>query len=203
MVAGLAWAGWAGDFACRPRLGYLHGVRAIVAFLRQMLARLAELCGRLAPEAVVDRVAGAIRAMPAQRLDRVMRSPLRRAILEGIFWQMPRHLDKRKAAAVNAAIRWRIGGRGDGGEDVYDLVLAEGRARVKRGGAEEAPRLTITIDGAEFLRVAVGASNPVNAYLGGKLALRGDVMQAARLTMLFRIPSSARPAATSPQPPAP
>ena len=176
-------------------------MQAIIDFLRRLLDKVLTASGRLAPEAAIDRFAAAIRAMPAERLEKLMRTPARRLVLAGIFWQMPRHLDRRKAAAVSAAIRWRIGGRADGGEDVYDLVLSDGRAQVKRGGRDEPPRLTITIDGAEFLRVAVGSSNPVNAYLGGKLALRGDVMQAARLTMLFRIPTSARPAAASPQPP--
>jgi putative sterol carrier protein len=182
-------------------LGTFVSVQAIIEFLRRLLAMLASASGRLAPEAVIQRLAAAIRAMPPERLEKLMRTPVRRVVLEAIFWQMPRHLDRRKAAAVTAAIRWRIGGRADGGEDVYDLVLADGNAHVKRRGQDEAPRLTITIDGAEFLRVAVGSSNPVNAYLGGKLELRGDVMQAARLTMLFRIPTTGRPAAASPQPP--
>jgi putative sterol carrier protein len=174
--------GASGTFVC---------VELIVQVVRELLAALLELAGRLAPASLIEWAAKTVRSQPTERVERIMRSPLRRVVLEGIFWQMPLHLDRRKATAVNAAIRWRITGRRDGGDDVYDLVLADGRARVKRGGRDEAPRLTITIDGAEFLRVAVGSSNPVNAYLGGKLALRGDVMQAARLTMLFRIPTGA------------
>jgi len=165
-----------------------------------MLGVLISATGWLAPEGLVQRVAAWIRGLPAERLESIMRSPVRRAVLDGIFWQMPRHLDRRRAAAVNASIRWRVTGRRDGGEDVYDLVLADGRAHVIRRGGETTPRLTITIDGAEFLRVAIGSSNPVNAYLNGKLALRGDVMQAARLTMLFRIPSPSKPATASPPP---
>ena len=178
--------------------GTFVSVELILQLVRELWARVLAASGRLAPASAIDWAARTIRSQPAERLDRVMRTPLRRLALEAIFWQMPRHLDRRRAAAVEAAIRWRISGRADGGEDVYDLVLADGRARVKRGGRAEAPRLTITIDGAEFLRVAVGSSNPVNAYLGGKLALRGDVMQAARLTMLFRIPTGAGQPATPP-----
>jgi putative sterol carrier protein len=63
---------------------------------------------------------------------------------------------------------------------------------VTREGEGPTPRLTITVDAAEFLRIAAGTSNPVNAYFNGKLSLRGDLMQAARLTMLFRIPSPPR-----------
>jgi hypothetical protein len=31
----------------------------------------------------------------------------------------------------------------------------------------------------------------MQSYLGGRLSLRGDIMQAARLTSLFRIPEGA------------
>jgi hypothetical protein len=153
------------------------------------LTGLGGVAGRIAPEDLALQFAKVIRRTPPERLDAIMRTPIRRVVLEGIFWQVPRHLDRRRAAGINASIRWRITGRGDGEADIYDLVIADGRARVKRGGHEVTPRLTITVDAAEFLRVAAGSSNPVNAYFNGKLALRGDVMQAARLTMLFRIPS--------------
>ena len=175
-------------------------VEILQALWRRLAAIISALVAALAPDAIVDRVAQWIRALPPARLEWLMRSPARRLVLGGIFWQMPRHLDRRRAAAVTAAIRWQITGRADGGQDTFDVVLTDGRARVKRGGGAEVPRLTITIDGAEFLRVAVGSSNPVNAYLNGKLALRGDVMQAARLTMLFRIPTGASGSPAS-QPP--
>src|SRR5581483_4447624 len=122
---------------------------SIRQLLRRMLGVLISATGWLAPEGLVQRVAAWIRGLPAERLESIMRSPVRRAVLDGIFWQMPRHLDRRRAAAVNASIRWRVTGRRDGGEDVYDLVLADGRAHVIRRGGETTPRLTITIDGAE------------------------------------------------------
>ena len=148
---------------------------------------------------VADRFAQVVRRVPPERLEQILRTPVRRPLLDTIFWQVPQHLDRRRAAGVSATIRWRITGRADGEADVYDLQIADGRARVKRGAEESRPTLTITIDAAEFLRVAAGVSNPINAYFNGRLELRGDVMQAARLTALFRIPSPRpRPPAASP-----
>jgi putative sterol carrier protein len=141
---------------------------------------------------LADQAAKLVRTMPPQRLDRLMRSPARRPVLEVIFWQIPLHLSQERAVGVTAAIRWRITGRKDGGADVYDLLIADGECRVVRENQGPAPRLTITVDAAEFLRIAAGSSNPVSAYFGGKLSLRGDLMQAARLTTLFRIPSPPR-----------
>jgi putative sterol carrier protein len=158
---------------------------------QRTLEAVGKVIGRAA-DPMADRLAEMVRGMPRERLDRLMRSPVRRVILEAIFWQLSIHLDKRRAVGINASIRWRITGRGDGDADVYDLVIADGHCRVVRDGAEPTPRLTITVDGAEFLRIAAGSSNPISAYFAGKLSLRGDVMQAARLTALFRIPSARR-----------
>lgn len=151
------------------------------------------LIGQLTPDQFAERLAELVRRMPEERLDALMRTPIRRVVLEAIFWQVPQHLDRRRAAGVNASIRWRITGRRDGEADVYDLVIAEGRARAIRGGGEPAPKMTITVDAAEFMRIAAGSSSPLNAYFAGKLSLRGDLMQAARLATMFRIPSPGRP----------
>jgi putative sterol carrier protein len=117
-----------------------------------------------------------------------MRSPARRVVLDGIFWQMPQHLDRERAAGVSCSIRWRITGRSDGGVDTYQLELEDGRPRVIRGAGAHQPRVTITVDGAELLRLATGNSDPMQAYFNGRLALAGDIIFAAKLGSLFLIP---------------
>jgi alkyl sulfatase BDS1-like metallo-beta-lactamase superfamily hydrolase len=125
--------------------------------------------------------------LPRDRLDQVMRTPARRAIVEAIFWQLPLHLDPRRAAGVDTAIRWRVTTPGVPA-DVYTLVVSNRRASVVRGLGGPAPRVTITVDAAELLRLATGNSSPMQAYFAGKLTLTGDVMHAARLMALFRPP---------------
>jgi alkyl sulfatase BDS1-like metallo-beta-lactamase superfamily hydrolase len=164
---------------------------------RRVASEIARRASGTAPDGVVEELAALVRRAPPERLDRIMRSPARRVVLDAIFWQMPRRLDQRRATGIDASIRWRITAAEGNRADVYDLLIADGRAHVRRGGGDVAPRLTISVDAAELVRVAVGSSNPVNAYFNGKLSLRGDVMQAARLTMLFRVPgggSEPRPA---------
>jgi hypothetical protein len=141
---------------------------------------------------VVDSVARLVKDPSDDRLDRLMRTPARRVVLDGIFWQMPRFLNRAQARGVDATIRWRITGRSDGGTDVYDLAVAGDRCRVTRGETGTPPRLTITVDGAEFVRIASGSADPMKAYFNGRLALAGDILFAAKLTTLFRFPS-ARP----------
>ena len=152
-----------------------------------------------APAQVAEGFAHAVRDAPKERLDQVMRSPARRVLLETIFWQMPRHIDPHSARSMNCTIRWRITGRADGEADVYDLEFVDGRCRVIHGPGVPPPKLTITVDGVEFLRLATGNSDPVKAYFTGRVALAGDVMVAAKASSLFRIPGITRRPA-SPQP---
>ena len=84
-------------------------------------------------EQLADGFARVVGEVPAERLEWFMRTPLRRPLLDAIFWQMPKHLDSTRAARLNANVRWRITGSRDGDADVYDLAITKGRCRVSRG----------------------------------------------------------------------
>jgi putative sterol carrier protein len=147
---------------------------------------------------MAEPLAGLVRRASGRQLDLLMRTPARRAVLETVFWQMPGRLDRARAVGINATVRWRLTGGRSVEPDVYDLVIADGRARALRGERVPAPTLTVTVDAAEFLRIAIGASNPVNAYFAGKMTIRGNLMQASRLTTIFRVPTAGP--ATQPAP---
>jgi putative sterol carrier protein len=150
-----------------------------------------------APAELADGLASVVRGAPDERLEQLMRSPARRVILDGIFWQMPRQLDRERAAGMRSSIRWRITGRPDGRADTYELEIEDGRCKAIREPTGTAPRVTITVEGVDFLRLATGSSDPMRAYLSGRIALSGDIMAAAKLMSLFRIPTS-RTAGTRP-----
>lgn len=133
-----------------------------------------------------------VRDSPPQRLEQLMRSPARRPLLDGIFWQMPRQVDVSLAGETTTAIKWVVTGRSDGGSDIYQLVIEDGRARSERGETVEA-RLTVTLDGVEFLKLASGNSDPMQAYFTGRIQLSGDIMVAAKLAQMFRMPGGASP----------
>jgi putative sterol carrier protein len=145
-----------------------------------------------APEQLADSFASAVRRSPDERLERLMRSPARRVVLEAIFWQMPNHVDRERARGLTSAIRWEITGRSDGRSDIYQLEFLDGDCHVVRGPDGSRPKLTITVDGAEFLRLATGNSDPMQAYFRGRVSLAGDVMMAARASSLFRTPAARR-----------
>jgi putative sterol carrier protein len=142
-----------------------------------------------APAQIADGIGRLVRDTSPERLDQLMKSPARRAVLDGIFWQMPRQLDAKAAAEVKTAVRWNITGRGDNGIDSYLLEVDRGTARTNRGTDGPDPKLTITMDGVEFLRLISGNSDPMAAYFKGRIQLAGDIMVAAQLAQIFKMPS--------------
>jgi hypothetical protein len=149
-----------------------------------------------APGQFVDSASRMVKQTPDDRLERLMKSPVRRMILEGVFWQMPQQLDRQRAAGVNAAVLWRIAGRPDGGTDDFRLLIADGSARTARGASDQPPLpvLTLRIDGVDFLKLISGGLDPMRGYFGGRIEMAGDLMFAAKLGSMFRV---------SPPPPPP
>lgn len=144
-----------------------------------------------APLRAGDRFGELVGDAPVGRLDRLMRSPARRAVLAVVFWQMPSYFNRSRAAGVRSIVRWRVTGAATGRADVYELHIADGSARVHRRESEAQPRVTISVDGGEFLRLITGNSDPIQAYFTGKLQIAGDLLHAAKLTALFRMPGDA------------
>jgi putative sterol carrier protein len=141
-----------------------------------------------APAHLADGFGRLVRDSSPERLEQLMRSPARKPILDGIFWQMPKQVDASQAEGLKTSIRWRISGRHDGGVDIYQLDFEDGHCHVIRGKGGKDPRLTITLDGVEFLRLVSGNSDPMKAYFKGRIKVSGDVMVAAKLASLFRMP---------------
>jgi alkyl sulfatase BDS1-like metallo-beta-lactamase superfamily hydrolase len=143
-----------------------------------------------APTQLADGFTKLVRDSPPERLEQVMRSPARRPLLDGIFWQLPKQLDTARARDLRTSIRWCITGRADDGVDTYHLYVENGQARTSREPSTENPRLTITMDGVEFLRLVSGNSDPMSAYFKGRIQLTGDILAAAQLAQMFKMPGA-------------
>jgi putative sterol carrier protein len=64
----------------------------------------------------------------------------------------------------------------------YKLDI-EGR-KVTTGSADGA-KLTVTIKGADLIALASGKLNPMQAFMSGKMKIKGDMMKAQKLTPFF------------------
>ncbi len=124
-----------------------------------------------------------------ERLRRLVSGRRRRLVLDAIFRQMPKRLDREKARDVEAVVDWKIGGRPDGGVDHYQLVIEEGRCRSTRRPSRP-PRATLHMDVVELLRLAGGTAQGPELFMSGKLRVEGDLMFTATLASLFRIPKA-------------
>ncbi len=139
----------------------------------------------LVQDELTSRLGRLVGDVPEPRLRQAMRTPLRRPVLEAVFWGLPRVMDGTRASEVTSLIRCHVTGRTDGTFDAYWLEFVDGRWTSGRGAPEVEPELTITIDAAELLLLATGRSSPLQAYMAGNLRASGNPMLAARLTMLF------------------
>ncbi|MFZ0384440.1 MAG: SCP2 sterol-binding domain-containing protein [Solirubrobacteraceae bacterium] len=140
-----------------------------------------------APAYMADGFGRVVQNAPPERLEQLMRSPARKPALDGIFWQMPKQVNADVAKDMTTTIRWRITGRPDDGVDVYQLEVDKGQVKTVKGESGE-PKLTVTMDAVEFLKLASGNLDPMQAYFKGRIELSGDIMVAAKLAQLFKLP---------------
>ncbi len=116
-----------------------------------------------------------------------MRAPRRRrALLRLVFAAMPRALRPRALERERVVIEWRVTGRPDGRQDVRQLVIEEGAARLFEGEERE-PDLRLTIDGVDFLLLATGNESGATLFVRGRVDVDGDPWLAMRLPRLFAV----------------
>jgi putative sterol carrier protein len=134
-----------------------------------------------------DGLAESLRTAGEEDLRSAMTGPQRDAILGEIFRQMPERVRADRAAGVTGALHWRIGGRADGAEDLYEVAFVDGACSVGREATRQ-PRATMTIDAVSFIKLIVQGASPAKLVLTRRLRVRGDVPFAMRSEHLFRKP---------------
>jgi putative sterol carrier protein len=132
-------------------------------------------------------LARAVATATDEQLAEGMRSELRGQILDEIFRRMEEHFEPSNADGLDAVIHFRISGRPDGGHDDYELIVRE-RACTVTKGFSAAPRVTLSIGSVEFLRLVSGTATGPQLFIAGRLGIRGDLLFAAQMAGLFRIP---------------
>jgi hypothetical protein len=115
---------------------------------------------------------------------------MRRQILDEVFRRLESHFRPDKAGITQAVVRWRLaGGSGPGGYDRYEVSIKDGVCKVGPP-VDPQPRVTVTVNPVEFLRIASGNASAPVLFLTGKLKLRGDLGFAMGMQNLFDIPKT-------------
>ena len=131
-------------------------------------------------------VARAVSRSSDDNLRHVMAGTTRSVILEEIFRRFPDFVDPRKGARLASTIAFRLTGPQDE-PDRYVVTFADGRCEIAQGDSSERDA-TITMDGADFLRLATGNLSTVKAGLQGRISVKGDRSAALALSRAIEVP---------------
>ncbi len=85
------------------------------------------------------------------------------------------------AAGMNKTIQWNISGE-DAGQ--WAFKIAEQTCELIEGGVEKAD-LTMSMSDKDWIAIAEGKLDPMNAFMMGKVKTQGDVMLAMRIQQIF------------------
>jgi putative sterol carrier protein len=135
-----------------------------------------------------DALARMIRSLPEDQLAAGVRAN-REPLLEEVFRRFPERVSE-AGRRTEAVLKWRLGGRDGGGYDRWFVVLRDGACEVVKD-LDVVPRVTLTLDALDFLKLVTGNASPIKLLATGRLRVRGDLIFAARIPGLFRAPRGA------------
>jgi putative sterol carrier protein len=101
-----------------------------------------------------------------------------------VFDQMPSALDPARAGTTSATIQFDLSGE-NGGK--WWVKIHDGKAESSQGEAEN-PNLTITMDSKDYVKMTLGQLDGTQAFMTGKLKIKGDMGLAIKMQSLFRRP---------------
>jgi putative sterol carrier protein len=131
-------------------------------------------------------VATAVATTSGKHMRSVMEGGFRPIVLEEVFRRFPDFIDTGKAGDLSLSVGFRIGGRKDGEVDRFVVHLEDGVCTIETSPPEGQRRdATITLEGADFLRLATGQLHPVRGVLTGALKVKGDRAKALALNAVM------------------
>ena len=87
--------------------------------------------------------------------------------IPGSFAGLEANFLPQKAAGVDKTIQWDFSGRESG---TWNMVVRNGTIQTGEGPATS-PNLTIAVDSDDWLKILRGETNPVTAFMGGKIKI--------------------------------
>jgi putative sterol carrier protein len=103
--------------------------------------------------------------------------------VETLMEKMPGAFIPEKATGLDAVIQFKFTGVEAG--DWY-AVIKDGKVEVYKG-EHASPKMTLTADSADYVKIFTGEIDGMQAFMQGKLKLAGDLNLAMKLTQMFKI----------------
>jgi putative sterol carrier protein len=103
-------------------------------------------------------------------------------VLGQIFSEMQARFLPEKTGGRSAVIQYEV--TTPEGPEIYQVVVADGTCTTGKGGDQE-PTVTLVLALPDFLRLISGKLNGVQAFMSGKLKIRGDMMLAQTMQSWF------------------
>jgi len=99
------------------------------------------------------------------------------------FKVMQTYFNPAAAAGFNKTIQWDISGEQSG---KWAFKIADQTCELFEGGVDKAD-LTMSMSDQDWLAIAEGRLDPMNAFMTGKVRTAGDMMLAMRIPNLFPV----------------
>ena len=96
---------------------------------------------------------------------------------------MPSAFQSEKAKGLNIVFQYKISGSDNAN---YHLIIKDGNLVIE-SGIHSSPTTTILMKDEDFLNMAQGKLQPMQAFTTGKLKIEGDMMKSQLLEKLFKL----------------
>lgn len=104
--------------------------------------------------------------------------------LQALMQQAISMFQPEKAAGINAKIQFNITGNQGGN---WVASIQDQKLNVEQGTSPN-PNLTLSADTQDIFKLVQGKLNPMQAFMLGKVQIKGDMGLAMRLVDLFKRP---------------
>lgn len=97
--------------------------------------------------------------------------------------RMPGAFIPEKAQGLDVVIQFKFTGSEPGN---WYAVIKDGKVDVQQG-EHPAPKMTLTADSEDYIKLFTGQLDPMQAFMQGKLKLTGDLNLAMKMTQFFKM----------------
>ena len=99
-----------------------------------------------------------------------------------VFENMSRAFIPEQAEGLNAVIQFELSGEGGGD---WQVGIADGQVNATAGSADY-PNVTISATAEDYLAMVNGDLDPMKAFMGGKIRVKGDVNLVLKMQSMFK-----------------